>query len=100
MSRSDEHGQIDMASEVKVVTKIVKSTKARGFKNLKVGTRFKTYINLKVTTGASNGNYALMIELRNLDTDERTGFSQIELTRFLNLIEFQDYEWWKAANNK
>ncbi len=79
---------ISMKSEILEVTKIVKKTKAKMFKDLVVGSKIQLSIPVKYA-GSNRGTYASYITIRNLDNDECAFKSFNEITNMLNNFEFR-----------
>ena len=79
---------IIMKSEVLEVTKIVKKTRAKMFKDLKVGSKIQLSIPVEYA-GGNRGTYASYITIRNLDNNECAYKSFNEITMLLNNFEFK-----------
>lgn len=79
---------INLRSRQLTVVKIVKKTKARLFSEFREGTTFRISMELRPTTGASNGLYALCVKVNNITTDESATFSQNEVLKYLSCFEY------------
>lgn len=73
-----------------VITDIRKKTTARLFTDLKVGDNFRFTVQLKNTTGASSGLYALSVRVSNLTTGDSKVFSQNEVLKYLDCFGYQE----------
>ncbi len=81
--------KITMTSKVIEVTEIKKKTKAKMFKNLKVGSRVVLSIEAK-TAGQNRGTYSSYIQIRNIDTNEVTCSSFNEIETRLNCFGLKE----------
>lgn len=79
---------IVLQSRVLVVTKIVRKTSAKMFKNLDVGDEIQLSTIAK-GSGSGRGCYAQYIQVRNIKTGEYTSKSFNELDRLLDAFEFE-----------
>lgn len=78
---------ISMKSEVLEVVKVIKKTKAKMFKDLKVGSRIQLSIPVKYA-GGNRGTYASYITIRNLDNNE-CAFKSFNEVGILDNFEFK-----------
>lgn len=81
---------IILASDILVVTKINRKTKAKMFQNLKVGDYVQFSAPIK-EAGRNRGTYATYIKCENINTKEVTHSSFNQLPSILDAFEF-DYE--------
>jgi len=77
-----------LKSEVQKVTAIKKKTKAKFFKDVKIGDLLVFELKLRNTTGASGGgNYATYISISNISQGTYTHNSQAQLLNNLDNFE-------------
>lgn len=89
---------LNLRTKEMYVLSVRKKTSANLFKDFRQHTRFKVYLNLVDTTGASGGGlYALSFKVVNLDTDESATFSQNELLKRLENFEVTSN--WKKVSD-
>lgn len=89
---------LNLKTKEMYVLSVRKKTSAKLFKDFRQYTRFKVYLNLVDTTGASGGGlYALSFKVVNLDTDESATFSQNELLKRLENFEVTSN--WKKVSD-
>ena len=79
---------IFLKSDVLIVTKINKKTKAKMFENLKVGDKIEFCVPIK-HAGSNRGTYATYIGVRNVETGEETSSSFNQLPTVLRAFEFE-----------
>lgn len=79
---------IILKSNIVTVTKINRKTKAKMFENLKEGDKIEFSVPLKYA-GHNRGTYATYIEVKNLETGEKTQSSFNQLPSILNAFEFE-----------
>lgn len=79
---------IILKSPILEMKKIKKSTKAKVFKDLEVGSKIRLTIPVQ-RAGSNRGTYASYIRVENLETREYTEKSFNQLPRFLNYFELE-----------
>jgi hypothetical protein len=79
---------IILKSDILIVTKINKKTKAKMFENLKVGDKVEFSVPIK-HAGSNHGTYATYIGIRNVETGEETSSSFNQLPTVLRAFEFE-----------
>lgn len=82
---------IYLKSDILVVTKINKKTKAKMFENLKVGDKIEFSVPIKYA-GRNHGSYATYIGVRNVETGEETSSSFNQLPTVLRAFEFEELD--------
>ncbi|MGG3986988.1 hypothetical protein [Bacillus smithii] len=80
---------IIMRNPILEVTEVKKKTKAKMFKNLKVGSKIMLSIPVKYAGKNSRGTYASDIGVENIETGEVTYKSFNETVPLLDLFEFE-----------
>ena len=80
---------IMLVSQVFVITKILKKTKTRLIKDLKIGERIMFSMPMKGLGRGRSGIYASHVTVTNLDTDDKTRFTLNEMDRIFTLIELE-----------
>lgn len=78
-----------MSSEVLVVTKLNRKSKAQMFQNLKVGDKVQFSIPIK-RAGIGRGKHASYIQSKNIKTGEVNYSSFNQLPSILNAFEFEE----------
>ena len=79
---------IILKSFIQTVTKINRKTKAKLFKDLKIGDKVEFSVPIK-RAGSNRGTYATYIEAKNVETDEYTYSSFNQLPSILDAFEFE-----------
>ena len=80
---------IILKSFIQTVTKINRKTKAKLFKDLKIGDKVEFSVPIK-RAGSNRSTYATYIEIKNIETNEYTYSSFNQLPKILDTFEFEN----------
>ena len=83
----DNKGNIILKSNTLVVNRILKKTRAKLFRDLKVGDKLELSVEVKKYAGINRNTYATYIVVENVKTKEVVGKSFNELPRLLDKFE-------------
>lgn len=81
-------GCIVLKSNILVVNKILKRTRAKVFKDLKVGDKIQLSVEVKYAGRRGGGTYATYILVENIETKDCVGKTFNELSPLLDNFEF------------